>query len=50
MVNISETTDYWQAHMPFGGFSGTTSGLGRLGGRWTLEEMTQTKTINLDVT
>lgn len=50
MVNINETTTYWQPHTPFGGFSGSTSGLGRLGGRWTLEEMTQLKTINLDIT
>jgi acyl-CoA reductase-like NAD-dependent aldehyde dehydrogenase len=50
MVNVNETTAYWQPHTPFGGFSGKRSGLGRLGGRWTLEEMTQLKTINLDVT
>jgi len=50
MVNVNDTTAYWQPHTPFGGFTGTTSGLGRLGGRWTLEEMTQTKTINLDIT
>ncbi|MBS3940754.1 MAG: aldehyde dehydrogenase family protein [Actinobacteria bacterium] len=49
MVNINDSTAYWQPHTPFGGFSGKNSGIGRLGGRWTLEEMTQIKTINLDV-
>lgn len=50
MVNVNETTAYWQPHTPFGGYSGKQSGLGRLGGRWTLLEMTQLKTINLDIT
>lgn len=50
VVNVNETTAYWQPHTPFGGYSGKQSGLGRLGGRWTLEEMTQLKTINLDIT
>lgn len=49
VVNINESTAYWQPHTPFGGFSGKRSGLGRLGGRWTLLEMTQLKTINLDI-
>jgi acyl-CoA reductase-like NAD-dependent aldehyde dehydrogenase len=50
VVNVNETTAYWQPHTPFGGYSGKRSGVGRLGGRWTLLEMTQLKTINLDVT
>lgn len=50
MVNINESTAYWQPHTPTGGFSGKLSGRGRIGGRWTLLEMTQLKTINLDVT
>ncbi len=50
VVNVNETTAYWQPHTPFGGFTGKRSGLGRLGGRWTLLEMTQLKTINLDIT
>ncbi|MEX2627251.1 MAG: aldehyde dehydrogenase family protein [Ilumatobacteraceae bacterium] len=49
MVNVNDSTAYWQPHTPFGGFSGKHSGIGRIGGRWTLEEMTQIKTINLDV-
>jgi acyl-CoA reductase-like NAD-dependent aldehyde dehydrogenase len=50
VVNINESTAYWQPHTPFGGFTGKRSGLGRLGGHWTLEEMTQLKTITLDIT
>jgi acyl-CoA reductase-like NAD-dependent aldehyde dehydrogenase len=50
VVNVNESTAYWQPHTPFGGYTGKRSGLGRLGGRWTLEEMTQLKTITLDVT
>jgi acyl-CoA reductase-like NAD-dependent aldehyde dehydrogenase len=49
VVNINDSTAYWQPHTPFGGYSGKRSGLGRLGGRWTLLEMTQIKTINLDI-
>lgn len=49
VVNVNESTAYWQPHTPFGGFSGTESGIGRLGGRWTLLEMTQIKTVNVDI-
>ena len=50
VVNVNESTAYWQPHTPFGGFSGKKSGTGRIGGRWSLLEMTQLKTINLDIT
>ncbi len=48
-VNVNETSNYWQPHTPAGGYSGKTSGMGRLGGRYTLLEMTQIKTIVIDV-
>lgn len=48
-VHVNETSAYWQLHTPTGGFTGTGSGLGRIGGRHTLEEMTQLKTISLNV-
>lgn len=48
-VNINETSAYWQPHTPTGGFTGKRSGTGRIGGRYTLLEMTQVKTINLHV-
>jgi succinate-semialdehyde dehydrogenase/glutarate-semialdehyde dehydrogenase len=50
MVNINETSAYWQPHTPVGGFTGKASGVGRIGGRHTLLEMTQLKTINIDIT
>jgi acyl-CoA reductase-like NAD-dependent aldehyde dehydrogenase len=48
-VHVNETSAYWQLHTPTGGFSGTGSGIGRIGGMATLEEMTQLKTISLNV-
>jgi len=49
IVNVNETPTYWQPHTPFGGFAGTGSGLGRLGGKYTLMELTQTKSVVVDV-
>jgi len=49
IVNINESSTYWEIHMPFGGGSGTGSGIGRLGGMHTLMEMTELKTITLDL-
>jgi succinate-semialdehyde dehydrogenase/glutarate-semialdehyde dehydrogenase len=49
IVNINETSDYWEPHIPFGGSSGTRSGIGRIGGRHTLEAMSDLKTIVLDL-
>lgn len=47
-VHVNETSAYWQLHTPTGGFTGTGSGIGRIGGMATLEEMTQLKTISLN--
>jgi len=49
IVNINESSAYWQPHTPFGGYSGKTSGTGRLGGRYTLLEMTQIKSLVVDI-
>ncbi|MDR7522597.1 MAG: aldehyde dehydrogenase family protein [Armatimonadota bacterium] len=49
IVNVNESTAYWQPHTPFGGYSGKSSGVGRLGGKYTLLEMTQIKTLVIDV-
>ena len=38
---------YWELHLPIGGGSGTKSGIGRLGGRHTLEAMTELKMISI---
>jgi acyl-CoA reductase-like NAD-dependent aldehyde dehydrogenase len=48
-VNVNETSAYWQPHTPAGGFTGKRSGMGRIGGMYTLLEMTQVKTIAIDV-
>lgn len=48
-VVINDTTNYWETHEPFGGGGGTRSGYGRLGGRFTFDEMTHLKTVALDV-
>ncbi|MDH7571858.1 MAG: aldehyde dehydrogenase family protein, partial [Armatimonadota bacterium] len=49
IVCVNEFTDYWELHIPFGGASGKRSGVGRLGGRHTLMEMTDLKTVVLDL-
>ncbi len=48
IVNINEGATYWQPHTPFGGYAGKRSGLGRLGGKYTLLELTQLKTVVID--
>ena len=48
-MNVNETSAYWQPHTPVGGYSGKRSGIGRIGGQHTLMEMTQLKTITLDI-
>jgi succinate-semialdehyde dehydrogenase/glutarate-semialdehyde dehydrogenase len=48
-VVVNDSTDYWEAHEPFGGAPGTQTGWGRIGGRYTMLDMTDLKTIVLDV-
>ncbi len=48
-VVVNDSTDYWEAHEPFGGAPGTSSGWGRIGGRYTMLDMTDLKTVVLDV-
>ena len=45
LVNINETTNYWENHLPFGGRAGTDSGSGRVGGRYAFEVLTELQTI-----
>jgi acyl-CoA reductase-like NAD-dependent aldehyde dehydrogenase len=45
LVNINETTNYWENHLPFGGRAGTDSGTGRVGGRYPFEVLTELQTI-----
>ncbi|KGM33374.1 aldehyde dehydrogenase family protein [Inquilinus limosus] len=47
IVNVNAGSTYWELHLPFGGGSGTRSGIGRLGGCHTLEAMTELKMISI---
>jgi acyl-CoA reductase-like NAD-dependent aldehyde dehydrogenase len=47
LVNINETTNYWENHLPFGGRGGTLSGVGRVGGKYSLETLTELQTVVL---
>jgi acyl-CoA reductase-like NAD-dependent aldehyde dehydrogenase len=46
-VNVNESTNYWESHLPFGGRSGKSSGVGRVGGSQVLEAFTEPKTVVL---
>ena len=48
-VNVNEGTNYWESHLPFGGRAGSKSGVGRVGGRSSMERLTELKTIVIDV-
>ena len=46
-VNINESSNYWEGHLPFGGRSGTASGIGRVGGTAPMEAFTELQTVVL---
>ena len=46
-VNINESTNYWEAHLPFGGRAGTDSGIGRVGGNSVMQTFSELQTIVL---
>jgi succinate-semialdehyde dehydrogenase/glutarate-semialdehyde dehydrogenase len=48
-VNINESTNYWESHLPFGGRSGSESGVGRVGGRHAMEAFTELKTVVINL-
>ncbi len=48
-VNVNEGTNYWESHLPFGGRAGSASGVGRVGGRFSMERLTELKTIVIDL-
>ncbi|HSW36534.1 MAG TPA: aldehyde dehydrogenase family protein [Candidatus Limnocylindrales bacterium] len=48
-VVINDSTDFWEAHEPFGGGGGKMSGYGRLGGRFTINDMSYLKTYVIDL-
>jgi succinate-semialdehyde dehydrogenase/glutarate-semialdehyde dehydrogenase len=48
-VNVNDGTNYWESHLPFGGRAGSQSGVGRVGGRFSMDRLTELKTIVIDV-
>ncbi len=48
-VNINEGTNYWESHLPFGGRAGSQSGMGRVGGRFSIERLTELKTVVMNL-
>jgi succinate-semialdehyde dehydrogenase/glutarate-semialdehyde dehydrogenase len=47
LVNVNETSNYFELHLPFGGGAGSRSGIGRTGGRHIMEQLTETQTVTL---
>ncbi len=48
-VIVNDTTDYWDIAMPFGGAGGKSTGWGRIGGKWTLMDMSDVRTAVIDL-
>jgi succinate-semialdehyde dehydrogenase/glutarate-semialdehyde dehydrogenase len=46
-VNINDSSNYWEPHLPFGGRSGTASGIGRVGGSAPMESFTELQTVTI---
>jgi acyl-CoA reductase-like NAD-dependent aldehyde dehydrogenase len=44
-VNINESSNYWEAHLPFGGRAGTDSGIGKVGGDHVMRSFTELQTV-----
>jgi len=44
-VNINDSSNYWEPHLPFGGRSGSASGIGRVGGSAPMESFTELQTV-----
>ena len=47
-VLINEGTAFWEQHPPFGGASRTGTGWGRIGGKYTIVDMTDLRTAIID--
>ena len=45
LVNINETTNYWEPHLPWGGRARSQSGVGRVGGRYPMDTLTELQTV-----
>jgi acyl-CoA reductase-like NAD-dependent aldehyde dehydrogenase len=49
LVNVNETTNYWELHLPWGGRAGSASGIGRVGGRYPMETLTELQTVSFGI-
>jgi len=49
VVVINDNSNFWEPHVAFGGMSGTSSGVGRLGGRHVLDFMSNLQTVAFHV-
>jgi len=45
LVNVNETTNYWELHLPWGGRARSESGIGRVGGNYPMETLTELQTV-----
>jgi succinate-semialdehyde dehydrogenase/glutarate-semialdehyde dehydrogenase len=45
LVNINETTNYWEPHLPWGGSARSQSGIGRVGGAHAMDVLTELQTV-----
>ena len=48
-VIVNDTVSFWETHPPFGGAAGTRTGWGRIGGRFTMLDMTDLRTAVIDI-
>jgi acyl-CoA reductase-like NAD-dependent aldehyde dehydrogenase len=48
-VNINASSNHWESHLPFGGRAGKLSGIGRVGGHYSMETFTELKTVIVDM-
>jgi acyl-CoA reductase-like NAD-dependent aldehyde dehydrogenase len=46
-VNVNESSNYWEAQLPFGGRSGSDSGIGKVGGTHVMQSFTELQTVVL---
>ena len=46
-VNVNDSSNYWESHLPFGGRSGTADGIGRVGGTAPMETFAELQTVVL---
>ncbi|MGC9155132.1 MAG: aldehyde dehydrogenase family protein [Ferrimicrobium sp.] len=48
-VIVNDSTGFWDINMPFGGAGGSATGWGRIGGKYTLMEMSDLRTGVIDL-